>query len=196
MTNDQMSPGDLSGGLVHRPLPVRAVQRLEAISGLDSAVRWLRPVADAVAGPPGRRRLLRGEWMGHAIHPVVVIAPLGLWGSATVLDVVGGPGAASAARRLTLAGLLAVAPAVITGLVEWTSTGPRDSRVGVVHAAVNTVAAVLFAGSYWARGSRRPLGIGLGLAGNAVAGIGGYFGGHLAAARHVGSRHAAFADTP
>ncbi|WP_353648973.1 DUF2231 domain-containing protein [Nakamurella sp. A5-74] len=174
------------------PWPVRAVRRLEGATGLDGVVRLLGPAATALAGSRRLGPLLRGDWMGHAVHPVAVMAPLGLFGSATVVDVVGGDGSESVARTLTLAGLLTLSPAVLTGLTEWAATEPRESRVGVVHAATNTLAASLFLASYLARRRHHGVGVGLGVVGNLVAGVGGHLGGHLAAVRHVDSRHPSF----
>ena len=72
--------------------------------------------------------------------------------------------------------------------------GPRDQRVGLVHAVTNGVAAGVYAASWLARrrGGARP-GVALALAGATVSGLGAYLGGHLTEARKVGSRHPAYA---
>jgi hypothetical protein len=68
-------------------------------------------------------------------------------------------------------------------------------RVGLVHALTNGVAIGCYAASWSARRrGRHGSGVRLALAEAAVSGVGGYLGGHLAAARKVASRHPAFND--
>lgn len=175
---------------------VTATRALEDDARLDAAVGALRGLADRLVADRPRRDLLEGRVLGHALHPVLTDAPLGLWSSAVALDLLGGRGSRRAARRLVGLGVLATAPAVATGLAEWARTEPRAQRVGVVHAAANTVGLVLFAASWVARGrGHHGRGTGLALAGAAAAGVGGYLGGHLAIARNVGSRDEAYADS-
>ena len=72
--------------------------------------------------------------------------------------------------------------------------GPRDQRVGLVHAVTNGVAAGVYGASWLAR--RRGAhgrGVALALVGATVSGLGAYLGGHLVEARKVGSRHPAYA---
>lgn len=171
------------------------VRAIEEAGGLDPLVRVGDAVSGAVAGSRPVRHLLQGRGAGHALHPVVVQAPLGMWTSAAALDVVGGAGAGDAARRLTGLGVLAAVPAALTGWAEYADTRHRDRRTGVVHAATNGVGVLLQAGSWWARRADRPvLGTVLGLSGLSVSGAAGYLGGHLAVARKVGSRDAAWVE--
>lgn len=178
------------------PPLVSWTQRLEGSSALDAPVRLLQPFMDALLADRKRADLLHGMWLGHAVHPLLVIVPIGSWTSATVLDLVGGRGSRGAAQRLVALGLVAFPPAAITGWAELGVTGQREKRVGVVHAVSNASAAGLFAASWKARNKGRHLrGVALGLAGHAAVGVGGYLGGHLTEARKVGSRHPAFDDT-
>jgi uncharacterized membrane protein len=137
--------------------------------------------------------VLRGDWLGHAIHPVLTDVVLGSWTSATVLDVIGGTESRTAAQRLIGVGLLAVGPTAWTGWAEWASAGEREKRVGLVHAVTNAVAIGAYTSSWLARrrGDQKA-GVRRALAGAAVASVGGYLGGHLAAARKVGTHHEAF----
>jgi uncharacterized membrane protein len=144
-------------------------------------------------GPRGS--LLRGDWLSHALHPVLTDVATGSWLSASILDIVGGAHAAVAARRLVGAGLLAAGPTAWTGWAEWSAATPRDKRVGLVHAVTNGVAIGLYAASWRARRtSTGPAGPLLALAGASVAGAGAYLGGHLVAARKVASHHPAYDD--
>lgn len=177
------------------PTVVGWIKRLEGARPLDGAVRAVQPLAHALVASPGRRSLLRGAWLGHAVHPPMTDVPIGLWTSATVLDLVGGPAARPAARRLVALGVVTALPTVVTGLAEWAGTEQRDRRVGVVHAAANAVALGLYTGSYAARRrGRQRAGAALAVAGTTAAAAGGYLGGHLVVARKVGSRDPAFDD--
>lgn len=176
---------------------VRGMLRLENASALDRLVDAYRPIAHAVTGTGTRRRLLQDGLVGHAIHPSLTHLPIGLWLSATVLDLGGGQQARPAARRLVGLGALGALPAVTTGMAEWTSVEqPGLQRVGVVHAAANAVALTLYTASWVARrGGRHGAGVGLGFVAGGALGLGSFLGGHLGTGRHVSSRDPAFADT-
>lgn len=179
-----------------RPAAVGWTLRLEQATALDAAVRAVEPAINTAFGTGTRAALLRGDWLGHAIHPLMTDLVLGSWTSATVLDLFGGARSSDAAQRLIGTGLLAVAPTAWTGWAEWSGAGPRDKRVGLVHAGANAVAIGLYAASYLARRrGRRGTGITLSLAGAAVSGVGGYLGSHLALARKLGSRDPAYAES-
>jgi hypothetical protein len=172
---------------------VRWTLGLENASVLDSPVRALEPLVRAGFGEGKRASVLRGEWLGHAVHPVLTDMVLGPWTSASLLDLFGGPDSSTSAQRLVGAGLLAAAPAAWTGWSEWSGAGPREKRVGLVHAVTNAAAIGMYAASWVARRrGRHGAGVGLALAGAATSGVGAYLGGHLVGARKVASRHPAF----
>jgi uncharacterized membrane protein len=177
------------------PRIVDLTLRLEETNGLDRPVQALEPLVESVFGREPQGSVLRGEWLGHALHPLLTDVTLGTWTSASLLDLVGGAGSRAAAQRLVAAGLLAAGPTAWTGWAEWSTAGPREKRVGLVHAVTNAVAIGTYAASWSARRrGRYAKGVGLAMAGAAVAGVGGYLGGHLAAARKVGSHHPVFSD--
>jgi uncharacterized membrane protein len=179
------------------PAAVRWTLRLEDAAALDAAVDAVEPTVARVFGTGTRAALLRGEWLGHSIHPLLTDLVLGSWTSATVLDLCGGPESSAAAQRLIGTGLLAVAPTAWSGWAEWSAAGPRDKRVGLVHAIVNAAAIGMYAASWVSRRrGRHSAGVALALAGAAASGVGGYLGSHLALARKVGSHHAAFGEAP
>ena len=172
---------------------VRWTLRLEGATALDRPVRALEPVVESLFGGGTRGSLLRGEWLGHAVHPLLTDVVLGTWTSATVLDLVGDRHSSSSAQRLIGIGLVAVGPTAWTGWAEWSALGPRDKRVGLVHAVVNGAAIGMYAASWMARRrGRQSKGVRLGLAGMALTGLGGYLGGHLTEARKVASHHPAY----
>jgi uncharacterized membrane protein len=178
------------------PAPVSFAKRLEGTAALDTPVRLVQPLVDALLADRARADALQGMWLGHAVHPLLVMVPIGSWTSATVLDLVGGRDSRDAARKLVALGVLAFPPAAITGWAEWGGAlEQRDKRVGVVHAVSNVAAVTLFAASWKARRKDSHLrGKVLGLAGHAAVGLGGFLGGHLTEARKVSSRHPEFDD--
>ncbi len=76
------------------PRLVRWTRNLEDTAALDGAVRALEPLVDAAFATGRRGEVLRGDWLGHAVHPVLTDVVLGTWTSATILDLVGGRGVA------------------------------------------------------------------------------------------------------
>lgn len=177
------------------PSIVRWTLRLEEAKALDRAVQAFEPHIESTFGTGPRGAALRGEWLGHAVHPALTDLVLGTWTSASLLDLFGGRDSAVAAQRLVGAGLLAVGPTAWTGWAEWSAAGPREKRVGLVHAATNAVAISAYAASWVARKrGRRSGGARLALLGATVSTFGAYLGGHLTEARKVGSRHPAYDD--
>ena len=151
---------------------------VEKADVLDPVVDRVRGVALAV--PRVVRDVLHGDPVGHTVHPAIVLLPVGAWIGSAILDVV--PGSEKAARVLVGAGVASILPAAVTGLADWSRLPERrQQRVGIVHAASNTVATTLYAVSFLQR-SRGKHGSGkvFGLAGLAFVGLSGYLGGHLA----------------
>lgn len=89
--------------------------------------------------------MLRGDWLGDALHPLLTDFPVGCWLSAGLLDLVGGRGSRKASQRLIGFGLLMVPPTAAAGLSDWSrDQRPRVRRVGAVHAVGNVVASLLY----------------------------------------------------
>ncbi|MET0866173.1 MAG: DUF2231 domain-containing protein [Nakamurella sp.] len=173
---------------------VRWTLRLENAESLDRPVQAVQPTITSVFGSGKRGWLLRGEWLGHAIHPLLTDVTLGTWTSASLLDVFGGPGESAAAQRLVGSGLLAAAPTAWTGWAEWSAAGARDKRVGLVHAGINGLSIGIYAASWIARRrGRHAAGAKLALGGAALSSVGAYLGSHLVESRKVASHHPAYA---
>lgn len=177
-----------------QPRWVRWTKATEKATALDPAVSGLSRLLQPLMAREQLVRLLQGRWLGHALHPMLTDVPIGLWTSATMLDLVGGRRARPAAQRLIGLGLMATGSTMLTGMVEWaTATDRRVQRVGVVHATANGVAASLYAASWLARRSdQHGRGVLLALAAGSAAGVGGYLGGHLTEVRKVSSYNEAF----
>lgn len=174
------------------PPAARAAVALENDERLDPAVtqaaQLTEPLRDSSAGSA-----LRGDWMGHALHPALTDLPIGMFTATAVLDLFGGASSRSAAQKLVGVGLLSAAPTALTGWAEWTRAEHRAQRVGVAHAALNVASLGLYAGSWMARRSdRHRLGAALAMVGTSLTGAAAYLGGHLTAVREVASRHPAF----
>lgn len=177
------------------PRIVRWTLRLEDATALDQPVHALEPLVQAWFGTGKRASVLRGEWLGHAVHPSLTDLALGTWTSASLLDLLGGPDSSAAAQKLVGTGLVAAGPTAWSGWAEWSEAGLRDKRVGLVHAVSNGVAIGVYAASWIARRrGRHSTGARLALAGLGVSGLGAYLGGHLVEARKVASRHPAYDD--
>jgi nitrite reductase/ring-hydroxylating ferredoxin subunit/uncharacterized membrane protein len=164
---------------------MRLIARLEQAKELDGVVSAGQRVARLVR--PGRiRNGLHGVWLGHPVHPIAVQVPVGAWLSASILDLTGG--GEKAARRLVAAGLLAAGPAALAGAADWSEQHEQQMRVGVLHAAGNTVAVGLYGASLISRKPR--LSRVLRLGGLAAAGASGLLGGHISFALAGGANHA------
>ncbi len=162
------------------------VERLGRIEALDAAAKPAsKAVARAVAARP-LKDLLSGSWLGHPFHPLLTDIPIGAWTSAFVLDLVGGRRSQEAADLLIGLGVLAAVPTAATGASDWSDYLGEERRIGFLHAMANVAATACYGASYLARrrGSRAR-GVGLSLAGAALATGGGYLGGHLAYVRGV-----------
>lgn len=157
------------------------LERIESNPKLDAVATQLDGLAAKVSqGRAGE--VLRGEPLGHPLHPALTDLPIGFFTSANVLDLIGGRSGRTAARRLIALGLLSVPATAAAGLADYSGmTDPKTRRVAVVHAAGNSVAALLYLASWRARGrSRYVRGKLLALAGAGVATGAGYLGGRLA----------------
>jgi uncharacterized membrane protein len=194
-TSPESVPRTGTGGPATPDGLVDLVQGLEGNAALDRPARVLETVANAVAPEGPRRDVLQGSWLGHALHPLLTDLPLGMWMSASLLDLIGGQRARPAATRLVGAGIAAAVPTAATGLAEWLDAEPASRRVGVVHANLNSLALGLYVGSFVARRrGRHGRAVLCGFAGGLSALAGGYLGGHLSIARKVGTRDSRFVD--
>jgi nitrite reductase/ring-hydroxylating ferredoxin subunit/uncharacterized membrane protein len=166
-----------------------AVEAIERARALDPAVRATKKAVDAGLPDPDVRDALHGVWLGHPLHPALILLPLGSWISASVLDAL--PGRRDAARTLVGLGVVTVAPTALAGWADWSDLHPQQQRTGLVHAAANVVAAALQFASWRARRQgRQARGVTLSLAALTVGSAGAYLGGHLAYRQGAAVNHA------
>lgn len=155
--------------------------RAESAAFLDGISAALQHRIRAGLGrtPVGDR--LRGDWLGHPVHPGLVALPIGAWAGSLVFDTVLRDH--RTARRLIGMGLVAVPPTLATGWADWSERDVRQRRVGLLHAGTNAVGIVLMLASFRRR-RRDPaasdvLATGLSCAALGAVGAGGALGGHL-----------------
>lgn len=171
---------------------------IEADARLDRPAYDVSHAASLVLHPMGRaakplQNALHGTWLGHPLHPVLATIPVGAWtlafavDSAETLGVDAGPATPRAADIALTAGTIGAVAAAAAGMADYRQVHGRDRRTGLVHAAMNTTALALAAGSLLLRRQgRRRAGRAASAAGWAAMMGGAYLGGHLVYRRRVG----------
>jgi len=144
--------------------------------------------------------------LGHPIHQMLVVLPLGLLSGAVVFDVVslviGSGGLRTAAWYMMGTGVIAGLMAAPFGLVDWLSIQPgtRAKSIGAVHGLGNVLVVVLFAISWLLRlpDPLTPSGtaIGLGITGFLLALVTGWLGGEMVDRLGVGVDEGANVNAP
>ncbi|WP_375257425.1 DUF2231 domain-containing protein [Citreimonas sp.] len=136
---------------------------------------------------------LHGTWLGHPLHPALATLPIGAWTLAFALDTsatlgFGHSGSRDRTADVALkAGTAAGVAAAAAGLADYRKVHGRDRRTGLVHAALNTTALALSAGSLALRKrGHRGAGRAASAAGWASMMAGAYLGGHLVYRRRIG----------
>lgn len=145
--------------------------------------------------------------LGHAIHPMLIVFPLGLLATAVIFDIIhlftDHSGLASAAAYMIAAGLLGGLVAATFGLIDWLAipAGTRAKRVGAWHGLSNVVVVSLFAVSWLLRlggdgWDPSVLAVVFSFAGGAVALLAAWFGGELVERLGVSVDRGAGLDAP
>ena len=148
----------------------------------------------------------RAKLFGHAIHPVLIVFPLGLLATGVVFDVIyliwGNPTMATVAYYMIAAGIIGGFLAAPPGWIDWFAipAGTRAKSVGLIHGLGNVLVLLLFIGSWWLRrdAPERPemLASILSFAGAGLALITGWLGGELVERLGVGVDDGAHLDSP
>ncbi|GHJ50803.1 Rieske 2Fe-2S domain-containing protein [Micromonospora chersina] len=153
--------------------------KIEQNTRLDGVGDRLQRAVQGTLRPQRVRDFLHGVWLGHPLHPAMVQVPVGAWISAALVDLM--PGQRRAATALVGVGTVSAVPAAVAGLNDWAALSRDQRRIGLVHAAANTIGLSLYAGSLAARlNGRHNLGRALAYLGLSAASAGAYLGGHLA----------------
>jgi len=169
----------------------RLIERMTQLlaDGPDPRKSWLDEPAEQLqgglmalleqAGDTGQKLkdVLHGTWLGHALHPALILGPAGSWLTAAVLDLVGDE---DGARTAIGFGILASLPAAASGLVDWGYTEGRSRRLGLAHAGLNSAALGLYTLSWLARrNGHRGLGVLLSTKGLLMMTASAYLGGEI-----------------
>lgn len=99
----------------------------------------------------------RAKFLGHPVHPLLVMFPLGLFIMALIFDVIFFITANGAFATVSFwdiaAGIIGGLLAAVFGLIDWLNIpdGTRAKAIGMWHGLGNVVVVVLFAVSWWLR---------------------------------------------
>lgn len=99
----------------------------------------------------------RAKFLGHAIHPILIVFPLGLLATGVIFDVIyliwGNPTMATVAYYMIAAGIVGGTVAAPPGWIDWFAipSGTRAKSVGLTHGLGNVLVLVLFIVSWWLR---------------------------------------------
>ena len=99
----------------------------------------------------------RAKFLGHSVHQMLIVLPLGLLTTAVVFDIIhllgGSVRWADVAYWMIGAGVIGGLLAAPFGLIDWLSVPPgtRAKRVGAVHGLGNLAVVLLFAASWLVR---------------------------------------------
>jgi nitrite reductase/ring-hydroxylating ferredoxin subunit/uncharacterized membrane protein len=158
------------------------------VTALDRAAGLVRDAVHKVLPPGAVKNALHGVWLGHALHPALAQLPLGFFTAATALDVLGDQDAA--AKRLIGLGIATSVPAATSGLADFAEGHEEQQRIGIVHAALNSVALGCYGASLVQRARGRS-GTATSLLGCVISVASAALGGDLISRHAMGANHAA-----
>lgn len=169
---------------------------LQHVEALDRLKDPLMKLAAAISPPGPVQDALTGRWLGHPVHPPLTDVPIGAWGSALVVDLLG-EDEDRAADVLIAVGIAAAVPTAAAGLADWKDTIGGERRVGTVHALANITALCVYGASLWARArGRRGLGKALNGTGAAMLVGSAWLGGYLSYSLGIGTDETAHEARP
>lgn len=148
----------------------------------------------------------KARFLGHPIHQMLVVFPLGLLGTSVVFDVIhhigGSPEMALVAYWTMAAGLIGGVVAAPFGLADWLAIprGTRAKTVGALHGTGNVLVLMLFLASWMARREMPTepelVATAAAVGGFAVAGMTAWLGGELVDRLGIGVDEGAHPNAP
>jgi uncharacterized membrane protein len=96
----------------------------------------------------------KAKILGHPIHPMLIVFPLGLLATSFIFDLIGlaggGEGFSRSAFYMIAAGVIGGLAAAIFGFVDWLAIpkGTRARRIGALHGMGNVIVTGLFVVSW------------------------------------------------
>ena len=143
---------------------------------------------------------------GHAVHPMLIVFPLGLLATAVIFDVIylvsGNSQWTLVAYYMIGAGIIGGLAAAVPGWLDWIAIpgGTRAKRVGLLHGVGNVIVLALFILSWVLRRNNPEIpatgAIVAALLGFALAAFTGWLGGELVDRLGVGVDRGAHLDAP
>lgn len=148
----------------------------------------------------------RVKIFGHAVHPILIVFPLGLFATAVVFDAIGwvtGNGAwLEASFRIIAVGVIGGMIAALFGLIDFQAIpwNTRAKRIGIWHGLSNVGVIILFGASWLTRwpfpSNPGALPVMLSLAGALLMLTAGWLGGELVERLGVGVDDGANLNAP
>ena len=148
----------------------------------------------------------RAKLLGHPIHQMLIVFPLGLLAMALIFDIIHlatNVGYWSeVAYWMIAAGLIGGLLAAPFGFIDWLAipAGTRAKRIGAWHGGGNVVVVLLYAASWWFRRTNPQdpmmLAYVLSFGGGLIALVTGWLGGELVDRLAVGVDPGAHVDAP
>jgi uncharacterized membrane protein len=149
----------------------------------------------------------KAKLLGHPIHPMLIVLPLGLFIGAVVFDGLyfwrGSPAFATVAYWNIAGGIAGGLLAAVFGLIDWFAIpgGTRAKRIGLFHGGANVVVVLIFAVVWLTRGNEPDVApttslFLLEIVALAIGSVAGWLGGELVDRLGVGVDDGAHLDAP
>jgi uncharacterized membrane protein len=148
----------------------------------------------------------RAKLLGHPIHQMLVVFPVGLLATAVVFDVIhrvtGGSVWSTVSLYMIGAGTVGGLAAAVFGLIDWLAIPARTraKRVGLLHGMASVGVVALFAASWYLRRGApeapSTTALMLSFLGGILAAVTGWLGGELVDRHGVGVDEGAHLDAP
>ena len=148
----------------------------------------------------------RAKLLGHPIHQMLIVFPLGLLAMALVFDIIhlatGVALWATVSYWMIAAGIIGGLVAAPFGLIDWLAipAGTRAKRIGAWHGGGNLIVVALYAASWWMRrpAPDNPMMVAYvaSFCGGLIALVTGWLGGELVDRLSVGVDPGAHVDAP
>ena len=149
----------------------------------------------------------KAKVLGHPLHPMLIVFPLGLLVMSLIFDVLhmvtGNAELSVAAFWCIAAGVVSGLVAALPGAVDFFAIpdGTRAKRVGLLHGVGNVVVVLLFAASWWIRSGHAgyvpdTFAFILSLVAVVIGSVTGWLGGELVDRLGIGVDEGAHPDAP
>ena len=148
----------------------------------------------------------RAKLFGHAIHPILIVYPLGLLSGAVIFDVIylltGNLTWTTVSYWMIAGGIIGGLLAAVFGLIDFLGipSGTRAKRIGLLHGLTNLGVMILFIASWLLRANSTEVpsiaAFALSFIGVGAALLGGWLGGELVERLGVGVTPGANVNAP